>query len=535
MRKILPLFLILLLTAVSVSASDVYILRIDTVDRFDRAEVANLGVDITSVNLEEGWIWVRVPDWQLADVQKLGFSSEIVDVKAMPSGYEDYHDYAEQVAFVQDLAEQYPDITDLSIVGQSLEGRDIYLLKISDNPEVDETDEGAFFLVALHHAREILSPEVALYTAQQLCENYGVDEQTTFYVDNREIFVMPTINPDGGEYDHSGSWFQFWRKNRRVNQGSMCMGVDLNRNYGYLWGGVGSSPNPCSDTYHGAEAFSEPETRIVRDFLIAHENITTLITLHTHAKLILYPWGHQYPHIDNEIDYLTHKTLAEYMAEYNGYSPGQASTLYPTTGDTTDWSYGELGIISFTFELEPGQLDPLGFYPGQGVIPGACQRNYEAIYLALGLSRDPSAVLASDLWRFDANLNGTSVTIDWASIIETEAAGWNVLRAEEGSKDYTQLNDELIPAGQEEYSFTDTGLLEGITYQYIVEFVSNYPNGNREFGPLTVEMPGGDDDTIDDDDDQTDDDAIDDDAADDDDNDDGDDDDDDDDDDGCGC
>ena len=518
-KTFVPAFLALLLLAVPALAGDFYIVKVHTADMFERAQVADAGYDITSVDLEKGWMWVRVPVHQLTELQELGFKTEIADVKTLPAGYEDYHDYAELVAELQDIADTYPQLTSLFSIGQSIEGRELWCLKISDNPDVDETDEPAFSLVALHHAREILTIEVALHTIHQLLDGYGQDEQTTYYVDNREIYVIPNLNPDGSEHDHSGGWFGFWRKNRRVNGGSPCMGVDLNRNYGYLWGGVGSSGNPCSDTYRGTEAFSEPETVAYRDFLIDHPNVTTLISLHTHAKLVLYPWGHTYTHIEDQTDYLTHKTLAEIMASFNKYTPTQASSLYPTTGDTTDWSYGELGIISFTFELEPSQLNPLGFYPQPSIIPGACERNYDAIYLALGLSRDPSLVLAADLWRLDASLNGMDVLVEWASIVETEAAGWNVLRAEAGTDAYQVLNNELIQPGQVEYAYTDDTAQEGKTYDYLVEFVSNYDN-DQQFGPVTVPMPGaGDDDVADDDvtdDDVADDDVTDDDIADDD-------------------
>lgn len=526
--RIFTLAILVLLLATSAMAEDVAFVRIDTQDVFERTEIADRGYVIDYVNLEEGWVWAEVPLVELDEVGKLGYRVEVLDVQEkFPPAYDDYHNYGEATALLQEWANTYADIAELFTIGQSIEGRELWGLKISDNPTVDETDEGGFFLCGQHHAREILTVESVLYTTQQILENYGVDDYVTYLVDNREIFVVPTVNPDGAEWDQSGASFKMWRKNRRVNDGSSFMGVDLNRNYGYMWGGAGSSGYPGSDTYHGTAAFSEPETAAVRDFLIAHSNINVLISLHTYARLILYPWGHQYPRITDQIGYQTHKHLAEYMAEFNGYNPQQASALYITTGDTTDWAYGELGIISYTFEMDPTQLNPMGFYPQASIIPEVVQKNYPAHLLALGLSRDPSLVLAADLWQLDAYQSGANIAIEWTPIIETAAAGWNVLRST-GGKAYTPINDTLITPGQDTYSFTDTNVTPGQVYSYKIEFVSNYDN-NQEFGPVSVDLTGDDDD---DDDDTADDDATDDDAIDDDDQSDTDDDDDDD---GCGC
>ena len=178
--------------------------------------------------------------------------------------------------------------------------------------------------------------------------------------------------------------------------------------------------------------------------------------------------------------------------------------------------------------VEPSQLNPIGFYPQPSIIEGACQRNFQAILLAIGLTSQPSRVLSSELWRLEATLNGNAATIHWNSIIETKAQGWNVLRAEGNSENYVQVNDQLIKAGQDDYEFVDQGLAEGTTYNYLVEYVAKNNALNQQFGPVSVDTAGGDDDDDSIDDDVTDDDTSDDDSA-------ADDDDDDDDEGGCGC
>jgi hypothetical protein len=303
-----------------------------------------------------------------------------------------------------------------------------------------------------------------------------------------------------------------WRKNREINAGTSCIGVDLNRNYNYHWIGPGSTSGPCTETYRGPSAFSEPETQHLRDFINAHANIHMILSIHTYQKLVLYPWGYTYDPIADQTDFLAYRTLAEAMAKLNGYTPTQASGLYITNGDSDDWEYGAKGIFAFTFELEPGQLDPLGFYPPPSIIPGACKRNFEAIKLMIGLSRDPHLAVSAELWRLEATLHGHAATIHWNSVIESTPKGWNVLRAIGSSENYQPINSKLIKAGQADYQFVDDGLADGETYQYKVEFVSQYPSANVQFGPVSVTVGGGDDD-VSPDDDATDDDAADDDNA----------------------
>jgi carboxypeptidase T len=539
-------FLLLVVFVLSAATTYVYaddffadrdFLRIYTFDVQDRGAVANIGFAIDYVDLEAGYVEAWVPLADIERIKELGFAYDVVSTKdTFPPSHDAYHDYAEQVAFVTDLAAQYPEITDLFSIGKSLENRDLWCIKISDNPMQDELDEPAIAVVAMHHAREILTPEMALYAAQQLVEGYGNNEEITAYVENREIFIVINLNPDGGEYDHSGGSFHMWRKNRRVNEGSQCRGVDLNRNYGYLWGGVGSSGRACDDTYHGTVAFSEPESSAFRDFVLAHENINMLLTLHTHAKLVLYPWGNTSQHIDDQIDFLTHKQLAEYQGAILNYTANQASSLYPTTGDTTDWSYGARGITSFTWEMAPGQFDLTGFYPPPSMIASETPKGFVALRVLLNYTREPSYILATDPWKFEANVAKGGVQIVWKTLIETNPKGYVVTRSDAGADDYEPLHEGLIDPGQKEYAFLDETVEDGNTYDYLLQYQGT-ANNDVEFGPLTVTLGGGDDDDddtapVDDDDDTAptdDDDATpgDDDAADDDDddNDDG----------GCGC
>jgi murein tripeptide amidase MpaA len=106
------------------------------------------------------------------------------------------------------------------------------------------------------------------------------------------------VNPDGKVYSQtndptaSGSQGTWWRKNRNPNPGLPARGVDLNRNFDFLWSsGIGTSTNPSSFTYRGQAAFSEPEARNIRHLLDANPQIAYFVDVHSFGELILYPWG----------------------------------------------------------------------------------------------------------------------------------------------------------------------------------------------------------------------------------------------------
>src|SRR5690606_3990330 len=139
-----------------------------------------------------------------------------------------------------------------------------------------------------------LSTEVPLMLAQYLVNEYlAGNEHVMGLLQSTVVNIIPLVNPDGSEWDISDGRYKMWRKNRAKNSDG-TFGVDLNRNYGYKWGGDGASASPGSDTYRGPEAFSEPETQVIKNFIENRKNITTLLTFHTFSELILYPWGHKY-------------------------------------------------------------------------------------------------------------------------------------------------------------------------------------------------------------------------------------------------
>ncbi len=370
----------------------IYQVTLPAADREARSELAARGVAIDQISAET--VTTLVDAAGLARLREQGLEPLAVEPLDFPPADSAYHNYQELQTSLQATAAAYPAITRVITVGLSLEGRSIPAVKISDQPDLDDPNEPAVLFIALHHAREHLTVEMALKIIRLFTTGYGVDPALTNLVNTREIWVLPNVNPDGGEYDVATGFYASWRKNRRPNPDG-TFGVDLNRNYSYQWGCCGgSSPTPGSDVYRGASAFSEPETQAVRDFVLAHPDITAAISFHTYAELILYPYGYTYTDIPPDMtaqDYQTFVTLAQRMAQTNGYRPQQASDLYTTSGDTVDWLYGERRIFGFTFEMYPTSSWP-GFYPPASVIERETQRNVAAVTYLASVADNPRKV-----------------------------------------------------------------------------------------------------------------------------------------------
>jgi len=205
--------------------------------------------------------------------------------------------FEELVTELDSMRMLFPNLaTTRTSLGQTHEGREIWMVKISDNPELEEGEPEALY-TAIHHAREPQSMMTVVYFMWYLLEKYGVDPQVTNLVDTRALYFVPMINPDGYVYnettDPNGGGL--WRKNRRDNQDG-SFGVDPNRNYGYLWGldDIGSSPNPSSGAYRGPAPFSEPEHQAIRDFLESR-SFGTAANFHSRGEEYLYSWTYAAP------------------------------------------------------------------------------------------------------------------------------------------------------------------------------------------------------------------------------------------------
>ncbi len=253
-------------------------------------------------------------------------------------------------------------------------GRQLYYVKISDNPDMDETEPEVMFL-ALNHAREPMAMQQEIFFMWYLMENYATNPEIQYLLQNTEIYFIPCVNPDGYEYNRTTNptGGGMWRKNRR-NNGDGSYGVDLNRNYGYQWGldDVGSSPTGSDETYRGTAAFSEAETQAVRNFTLAHD-FKLIQDYHTYSNVILYSWG--YENLPTPDD-LLYRTYSSYMASENSFAYGTPMQCigYNANGGSFDWYYGEQTSKDKIIAWGPEVGDPAdGFWPAEALIDDICK------------------------------------------------------------------------------------------------------------------------------------------------------------------
>lgn len=257
-------------------------------------------------------------------------------------------------------------------------GNQIYYVRISNTPNVDSDKPEALY-TALHHAREPQSSEQLIFYMWYLLENYGSDANIKNLVDHTEMYFIPILNPDGFKYNQltNPNGFGMWRKNRKIL--TNAIGVDINRNYGFHWGGEGASNDPNSDTYRGESAFSETETQAIKWFTEQHEFVVAL-NAHTFSGLFLYPYG--YEENLQTPDQFVFENLGDHFMKDNGYTSQLSSELYVTSGGSDDWMYGDTStkpkIFAFTPELGSD------FWPPQSEI---MPNNQSTVYTNLTAAR----------------------------------------------------------------------------------------------------------------------------------------------------
>nr|CAD2199211.1 unnamed protein product [Meloidogyne enterolobii] len=310
-----------------------------------------------------------------------------------------YKSFADIIHYLNALAVNYPNIVTVQPIGSTHEGRQIPLIKIGTNNNL--IGKPAIWIDGGIHAREWVSPAVVLFMIDQLVIGYDTQPLIKQFVDQLDWFIVPLLNPDGYEYSRSSSdpEIRLWRKNRsptqctQINTGlftppntQCCQGVDLNRNFDWFFGQVGSSSDPCSEIFAGNFAFSEPETQSVRDFISQQQGrIKTFMTFHSYSQILMYPFGHSlrtYPQDVQELSNVALRAAQALQSTYGTkYTVGTgADTLYPASGGSEDWAKGRMGVkFSFLFELRPEDSVYDGFLLPESQIVPTARETWEAV------------------------------------------------------------------------------------------------------------------------------------------------------------
>tara|TARA_Y100001970_G_scaffold147006_1_gene180505 strand:+ start:13852 stop:15252 length:1401 start_codon:yes stop_codon:yes gene_type:complete len=293
-----------------------------------------------------------------------------------------YHSYATLTLDVNAWADDYPEIVNLLVVGQTELGRNLWMLQISDwsqEAKPDGTAKEVVYIDGGHHGNEHLGTELAFLVAEYYIEGWADGEQGVLDVlATTELHILIMLNADGNDFDTR------WN----VNQ------VDLNRNYDHYW-------NTCPTTQPGSSAFSESETlanSIYMKEVVPHADL--YITMHTGVWIMLYPWGkwpeqpsdwEMYHHIRDEVN--------SNISEIPIRNANQG--LYPNCGTSRDYGYGVMGYPTFTFETDDEQ-----FLLG----------SIEAVSDRLGEELDVMNYLIDNVWYWRARLVVDSLAIDGSRV-----------------------------------------------------------------------------------------------------------------------
>lgn len=327
--------------------------------------------------------------------QKLWLRDDSFSNVNFPLG--EYHSYDDIVQWLKSLEGRFPDIVNVTFIGHTFEKRAIYGVKLgtkhTHSAPVIWIDGGI-------HAREWASVHTALYLIKQLITEYYTNPKIKNYLKLLDIHIYPCLNPDGYEYtrsDPTNPSVRMWRKNRSCwscmwigNNDKDCLGVDLNRNFDFHFAEVGSSFSPCSELYHGASAFSEPETRAVRDAILSlSDKMEVYITLHTYAQLWLFPYSNErnsFPHDVEDLEAIAKKAVESseklYGTKYRyGTSP---ELLYKYAGGASDWVKETARVkYSYTIELRPSHSAQGGFILDRTQLIPTGKETYEGIKVVI--------------------------------------------------------------------------------------------------------------------------------------------------------
>ena len=319
------------------------IVQIPYIDKSTVSKLIENDITILEIKNENILVYASSKDIAILEKENLNpkiiFNSydEMMGWTTNPSMLDDFHNYAQLTTELQNIENSYPEIAKLYNLGSSVQGRTIWGLKITDNPEVEEA-EAEVRICGCHHGNELMSVELPLLLAWYLCDNYDSDPYIEDLVDNRETWIIPLVNPDGREAQ------------TRYN----ANGVDLNRDYGYLWSGAGGSPSP----------FSQPETKVMR--VNALDNCFVLsLSFHTSGDIVNYVWNYKtQPVKDNDV--VVH--LSNQYGSHNGYWVVEGYDWYQTTGDTNDFSYGCRGDIDWTIEVQNSDVQQAWDYNREAML-----------------------------------------------------------------------------------------------------------------------------------------------------------------------
>jgi hypothetical protein len=293
-----------------------YLDMIDRQGEFILDHLSSIGYELYGPKGTGEWLSFSQINYSVLDLEEKGIGS-------------DYQSFDQMTEKLKQLVSQHPDIAKLYSIGKSVEGRDLWVVKISDNVEVDEV-EPEFKYISTMHGDEIVGRELMVRFIEDILKLYDQQDcDITSLVNNTEIFIMPSMNPDGT------------KRKRRGN----AKGRDLNRSF----------PDFTSDPDNSWDRRPQEVIEIMKWQL--NRNFSLSANFHGGAVVVNYPWDTTYTR--HPFDRLVTSLSREYasyvpeMRDSNSFADGitNGADWYSIDGGMQDWSYYWHGDLQVTVEL----------------------------------------------------------------------------------------------------------------------------------------------------------------------------------------
>lgn len=306
------------------------------------------------------------------------------------SYFDDYRTWTEVHAYIEGLAAKYPSMASTFTLGNTYEGRPMKAITISTKPN---SGKPTLWFDGGLHAREWITVPTVTYIADRLLSEYsaGSGNNATQMLDDFDVIICPILNVDG--YEYTWTTDRMWRKTRSPNTGP-CDGTDPNRNWDFHWGEAGTSTVKCSDSYQGPSPASEVEVQTVQSYICDHKDtIKGYINFHAYSQLWMSNWGYteQLPADYEQQNALSAAAVAAIKSVHDKtYEYGPiATTIYPASGSSADYTYGECGI-KYSYGVELRDTGEFGFLlPPAEIIPSGEEIFASVVTMANFIKQNP--------------------------------------------------------------------------------------------------------------------------------------------------
>lgn len=374
---------------------------------------------------------------------KTFMSTESTSFEKISPGYSCFRSINGMYQTIQYLKETYSkeNIIQVETIGKSYlksidenNGDDLTIVKISNfnaTNKDDNIEKSDIMIISGIHAREYAPPELSMRYIEYIVQNYQTNADIATILNTTTLHFLLYSNPDGRRIAEEQPML-YVRKNRNTKYENDCSrgsyGIDLNRNFPFMWGGLGASSRPCSETFRGPSSMSEPETQAIVNYASKifppnqgspkkvrrrHRfkpypltNSGIFLDIHSFGQLNMYPWSYENRNTPNANSYIAVSTKMSYFNDHKNAGPMTQAYLYEAAGDTTDFMYGALGALSFTLEVGNKFYERCTFFRSK-----YAPKNIDALLYISKLSVRPYALaFGPDVVTIDHDVSTISTT-----------------------------------------------------------------------------------------------------------------------------